>query len=142
MISTKKVNLTKPYLTKKIAPSSLKTVLASTHQTAYRLYLITNGIEELQHFVEAKHDKFWISGTVKTIAAPASNVKKQVWSIIHLKPILDKKPRYELKCSVTLKATNKDVYRCKLTSINPEMIYKQIQECIHEIKEIINEKNY
>jgi len=136
------INLKAPYLTKKIEPTAFKTVLGSTYQTAYRLYLITNEIKELQYFIESKDQDYSISSYVKTIAAPAGDVKRQVWSIKHLSPLLQKKPKYELRCSVTCKKTNKEIYRCELTSINQTVIYKQIQDCISEIKQLLDEKNY
>jgi hypothetical protein len=135
-----KVLLKKPYFTKKIEPTAFKTVLGSTHQTAYRLYLIRNEIEELQHFINVKHPDLWVSATVKTVAAPAGLARQQVWSVKHLKPILEKKPRFELKCSVTDKMSNKEIYRCEQVSINETTIYQQIQECINDLNQIINEK--
>jgi len=41
-----KIDLDSLYITKKIEASAFKTVLASTYQTAYRLYLITNSIKD------------------------------------------------------------------------------------------------
>lgn len=136
------IKLDKPYLTKKIEPTAFKTALGSTYQTAYRLYLITNEIKELQHFLEITHPDVWVSGTVKTIAVPAGEVKKQVWAVNHLAPLLQKKPAYELKCKVTNKQTNQAVYQCEITSINQSVIYKQVQDCIGEIKQLLDEKNY
>lgn len=141
-MTIKSINLKKPYLTKKIEPSAFKTILDSTYQTAYRLYLITNEIEELQYFLEVTHPELWISATVKTEAVPAGLAKKQVWSVSHLAPLLQKKPQYQLKCNIIHKQTNQELYRCELTSINSIVIYKQVQDCINEIKQIIDEKIY
>lgn len=135
------INLQPPYLTKKIEPTAFKTALGSTYQTAYRLYLITNEIEELQHFIEVKHPEVWVTGTVKTEAAPAGEVKQQIWAVKHLAPLLSKKPRYILKCSVTQKSTNQELYRCEITTVNKNTIYKQVQDCINDIKQLLNEKN-
>ena len=63
------IRLIEPYIIKKIEASAFKTVLASTYQTAYRLYLITNGIKEIQNFYEATHPDYYILATVKTIAS-------------------------------------------------------------------------
>lgn len=136
------INLQSPYLTQSIEPSAFKTALGSTYQTAYRLYLITNQIEELQHFIEVKHPEVWVTATVKTEAALAGRAKRQAWAVSHLTPLLRKKPRYILKCNVTLKSTNQEIYRCDLVSINPSTIYKQIQDCINDIKLLLDEKNY
>ena len=135
------INLQPPYITKKIEPTAFKTALGSTYQAAYRLYLIANEIKELQHFVEAKHPDLWVNATIKTQAAPAGAAKNQIWAVTHLAPLLLKRPKYILKCSVTQKSTNQEVYRCELITSNQNAIYKQVQECINYIKPLLNEKD-
>lgn len=142
MMTINSIRLHQPYITKKIEPSAFKTVLGSTYQTAYRLYLITNEIEELQHFIQIKHPELWVTATIKIEAAPVGEVKRQIWSVKHLVPLLSKKSRYILKCSVTQKSTNRELYRCELTTVNKNTIYKQIQDCITDLKQLIDEKNY
>jgi hypothetical protein len=131
------IRLLKPYITKKIEASAFKTVLASTYQTAYRLYLITSGIKEVQPFYEFSHPDYYVAATVKTIAAPAGEVRSQVWNVKHLAPLLRKKPRYVLKCSVTNKLTNKIIYRSEITSIKAQTIYDQIQECVLDLDTLL-----
>lgn len=137
MIETKKIKLGQPYISKKIEASAFKTVLASTYQTAYRLYIITAGDKELQEFAELKHDEYSLSAYVKTQFSPAGDAKRQIWSVKHLQPLLSKKPKYELKCTLTHKMSNKEVYKCNLVTINKSEIYNQIQECIEEINKIL-----
>tara|TARA_R110000850_G_scaffold19538_2_gene59057 strand:+ start:79 stop:540 length:462 start_codon:yes stop_codon:yes gene_type:complete len=131
------IKLLKPYITKKLEASAFKTILASTYQTAYRLYLITSGIKEVQPFYEFSHPDYYITATVKTIAAPAGEVRSQVWNVKHLTPLLRKKPRYLLKCNVIDKITNKIIYRSEITSIKKQTIYNQIQECVSELDSIL-----
>ena len=131
------IRLLKPYITKKLEASAFKTILASTYQTAYRLYLITSGIKEVQPFYEFSHPDYYITATVKTIAAPAGEVRSQVWNVKHLTPLLRKKPRYLLKCNVIDKITNKIIYRSEITSIKKQTIYNQIQECVSELDSIL-----
>ena len=128
-----KISLQKPYITQKIEASALKTILASTYQTAYRLYLITSGIKEVQSFYESDNPDFYVLASVKTEAAPVGQVRDQIWNIKHLHPLLNKKPRYLLRVTVTNKLTNKNVYSCELVSIKRETIYNQIQECILDL---------
>lgn len=130
------IKLQTKFITKKIEASAFKTVLASTYQTAYRLYLITNGIKELQPFYEEDHPDYFINCSVKTVAAAAGEARAQVWNVRHLQPILRKKPRFILRCSITEKKTNKEIYRCKLITKNEYEIYRQIQECINDIHDI------
>ena len=130
------IKLYTKFITKKIEASAFKTVLASTYQTAYRLYLITNGIKEFQPFYEETHPDYFINCGVKTEAAVAGEARAQVWNVRHLQPILRKKPRFILRCSITEKKTNKEVYKCKLITKNEYEIYKQIQECINYIHDI------
>ena len=127
------IKLLKPYITKKLEASAFKTILASTYQTAYRLYLITSGIKEVQPFYEFSHPDYYITATVKTIAAPAGEVRSQVWNVKHLTPLLRKKPRYVLKCNVIDKIT----YRSEITSIKKQTIYNQIQECVSELDSLL-----
>ena len=131
------IKLLKPYITKKLEASAFKTILASTYQTAYRLYLITSGIKEVQPFYEFSHPDYYITATVKTIAAPAGEVRSQVWNVKHLTPLLRKKPRYVLKCNVIDKITNKIIYRSEITSIKKQTIYNQIQECVSELDSLL-----
>jgi hypothetical protein len=142
MIVQNNIVLKKPYISKKIKSSAIKTVLDSTYQTAYRLYLITNDIKELQEFAELEHEDYFLTALVKTECSLAGEAKIQAWNIKHLQPLLNKKPAYNLRCNLTHKMSNKEVYRCNLKSIKSEEIYNQIQECITEINNILkNEKN-
>ena len=136
------IHLKEPYITKKIDSDTLRLILDSTHQTAYRIYLLTNEIKAVQPFVECYEADYWVRATVKTTAAFTGEARRQAWAIRHLQPLLHKRPRYKVSCSVTHKMTNKEVYRCELETINKTSIYKQIQDCISELNDIIYEKNH
>jgi|TARA_B110000971_G_scaffold211326_1_gene239537 hypothetical protein len=131
------IRLNPAFISKKIEPTAFKTALASSHHTAYQLYLITNGFKELLHFFEYTGDEYFVSATVKTEAGFIGEAKKQVWSVKHLQPLMKKKPIYTLRCSVTEKATNKEVYRCVLESKDSRAIYNQIEESITDLVEIL-----
>ena len=112
-----KISLQRPYITRKIEASALKTVLASTYQTAYRLYLITNGIKEVQSFYENENKDYNVIASIKTSAAAAGEARAQIWNVKHLQPLLSKKPLYILRCRVTHKESNKIVYRSEIITI-------------------------
>ena len=131
------ITLLKPYITKKIEPRTLKGVLNSTYHTAYRLYLITNGIKEVQSFYESANDDYYVIANVKTIAAVTGEARSQVWNIKHFAPILRKKPRYVLKCNVTDKITNKIIYSYTITSIKEQTIYNSIHQCVLDLDHIL-----
>lgn len=133
MIKRKPARLPSFYISKKIEPTAFKTALASTYQTAYRLYLITNGIKELTEFLEYSGDDYMVMGTVKTTASFIGEAKEQVWSVKHLQPLIKNKPLYTIKCSVTCKKTNKEIYRCEKSSRRPMHIYNQIEEIFKDI---------
>lgn len=133
MLRRKPAKLPQFYISKKIEPTAFKTALASTYQTAYRLYLITNGIKELTEFIEYEGDDYMIMGTIKTTASFIGEAKEQVWAIKHLQPLMKNKPLYTIKCSVTCKKTNKELYRCEKSSKKPMHIYNQIEEIITDI---------
>ena len=132
-----KTRLFKPYISKKIEPGTLQKVLDSPYQTVYRLYLISNGIKELKEFASISSEEYDLTAYVKTECGFAGEASRQVWSIIHLQPLLQKKPLYTLRCELRHLMTNKVIYKCTLEHKNPEIIYDQIQECITNLKEIL-----
>jgi len=132
-----KISLQRPYIITKIDASALKTVLASTYQTAYRLYLITNGIKEVQSFYESENTEYNVVACIKTEAAAAGEAKAQMWNVRHLLPLLSKKPRYILRCKVTHKKTNKLIYRNEVVTIKPDTIYANIQECVSYLDNLL-----
>lgn len=133
-----KFNLQEPYITKKIDASALKTVLASTYQTAYRLYLITNNVKEVQSFYENENKDYHVIASIKTSAAAAGEARAQIWNVKHLQPILRIKPRYILRCRVTNKQTNKVIYRSEIISIKADTIYSEVMLCIKDLDKILN----
>jgi hypothetical protein len=132
-----KVKLSKPYISKKLEASTLRAVLDSTHQTAYRLYLIANGIKELQKFASISSDEYSLTANVITECGFIGDAKAQLWNIIHLQPLLLKKPKYILRCELVHLITNKTLYRCVFEHKNSEEIYNQVQECIDNLKNIL-----
>lgn len=132
-----KTRLFKPYISKKIEPGTLQKVLDSSHQTTYRLYLIANGIKEIQEFASISDEEYDLIAYVKTECGFVGEASKQVWAITHLQPLLQKKPLYTLRCELKNMMSNKVIYKCVLEHKNPEVIYDQIQECITNLKEIL-----
>jgi hypothetical protein len=132
-----KVKLPKPYISKKLEANTLRAVLDSTHQTAYRLYMIANGVKELQKFASIESDKYILTANVATECGFIGEAKSQIWNIIHLQPLLLKKPKFIVRCELVHLMSNKTVYRCVFEHKNPEEIYNQIQECIDNLKNIL-----
>jgi hypothetical protein len=136
-VQFEKTRLFKPYISKKIEPGTLQKVLDSPYQTAYRLYLISNGIKELQDFASISSEEYDLTAYVKTECGFIGDASKQVWSITHLQPLLQKKPLYTIRCELRHLMTNNIIYKCTLSYKNPDVIYNQIQECIDNLKEIL-----
>ena len=134
----KLIRLQKPYFGKKLHADTIKTILISPYQTAYRLYVMINDIFESQDFIDIKHTDYSVFATVKTVAAPIGEARSQIWSITHLQPILRKKPRYIVKCSVTHKLSNKVVYKFRLETLNPNEVYNAIAQCTDEVEAILS----
>lgn len=132
-----KVRLKNQYISKKIEAGALKQVLNSTHHTAYRLYLIANGIKELQKFATIDSEEYSLTAYIKTECGFAGEAKEQVWKITHLQPLLRKIPKYTLKCELKHLMSNNIIYKCTLEHRNKDVIYNQIQDCINNLKEII-----
>ena len=136
-VQFEKTRLFSPYISKKIDSGTLQKVLESPYQTAYRLYLIANGIKELQEFASIKSEEYDLTAYVKTECGFVGDASKQVWSITHLQPLLRKKPLYTIRCELKHLMSNNVIYKCTLEHKNPEEIYNQIQECINNLKEIL-----
>jgi hypothetical protein len=136
-VQFERTRLFKPYISKKIEPGTLQKVLDSPYQTAYRLYLISNGIKELQDFASISSEEYDLTAYVKTECGFIGDASKQVWSITHLQPLLQKKPLYTIRCELRHLMTNNVIYKCTLSHKNPDVIYNQIQECIDNLKEIL-----
>lgn len=132
-----KVKLSKPYISKKIEATALRAILDSTYQTAYRLYLIANGIKELQKFASISSDEYLLTANVVTECGFIGEAKTQIWNVIHLQPLQLKKPKYIVRCELIHLMSNKTVYRCIFEHKNPEVIYNQVQECIDNLKTIL-----
>jgi hypothetical protein len=132
-----KVKLSKPYISKKIEATALRVILNSTYQTAYRLYLIANGIKELQKFASISSNEYLLTANVVTECGFIGEAKTQIWNVIHLQPLQLKKPKYILRCELIHLMSNKTVYRCIFEHKNPEVIYNQVQECIDNLKTIL-----
>lgn len=137
-IQKNNVELNSLYITKKIEASAFKTMLASTYQTAYRLYYITNGIKELQNFYEVEDSLYTVMATVKTEAALAGDARQQAWNVKHLHPLLNKKPKWIVKCSITEKSSNDCIYKSYFVSKNEMSIYEQIQDVIKDIDNVLH----
>ena len=133
----KAIKLQKPYFSKKLHTDTIKTVLVSPYQTAYRLYILINDIFESQDFIDITHDDYFITATVKTVAVPIGEAKRQIWNVKHLQPILKKKPRYIIKCTVTSKATNKDVFKFRNETLNENTVYSDILYCVNELEKLL-----
>lgn len=131
------IRLNNPYISKKLESRTLKEVLDSNYHTVYRLYLIANGIRELQQFADIKGDEYSLTAYVKTECGFVGEAKSQVWEITHLQPLLLKKPKYTLRCELKHLQSNKVIYKCVLEHKNQEAIYNQVQECIDNLNKII-----
>ena len=132
-----KVRLKSLYLNKKLEAGTLKEVLASDYNVAHRLYLITNGIKELQEFANVKSEEYSLIAYIKTTHAFTGEAKSQIWAVTHLQPLLIKNPKYSLRCELRHLQSNRVVYKCTLEHKNQEIIYNQIQECIDNLNTII-----
>ena len=139
MLKVNRVRLNDLYLTKKIDPDALRKVLGSSYKTAYRLLMVVNDCKELQEFAETDHGDFFLTAFVRTEFALHGDAKKQAWSVSPLQPLLQNKPKYTLKCTLTHRMSNRDIYKSELVSKRPQDIYGEIQECISDLTNILEE---
>jgi hypothetical protein len=126
-----------PYINKKLESSSIPTILKSDHHTAYRLYLITNNIKEVENFETIDSLDYSLIAYIKTECGFTGLARKQIWDIIHLQPLLKKIPRYTLRCELRHKMTDNVIYKCTFQHKNMNVMYTQIQECIKQLNKIL-----
>jgi hypothetical protein len=126
-----------PYINKKLESSSIPTILKSDHHTAYRLYLITNNIKEVENFATIDSLDYSLIAYIKTECGFTGLARKQIWDIIHLQPLLKKIPRYTLRCELRHKMTDNVIYKCTFQHKNMNVMYTQIQECIKQLNKIL-----
>lgn len=136
-LTAEKIRLCTLYLSKKLESKTIKEILNSTYQTAYRLYLIVNGVKELQEFATLDSSEYSLTAYVKTEFGFVGDAKAQVWSITHLQPLLLLKPKYVVKCELKHLLSNNIKYRCILEHKNQEVVYNQIHDCIDNLNKIL-----
>jgi len=138
-LTPERTRLISPYIDRKLKAETIKPVLHidSSCQTIYQIYLISNGIKEMQDFCSIDSDEYSLTATVKTECGFLGEAKRQVWAITHLQPLLSKKPLYTITCELTHLMSNDIKYRCTFSSKRQDEIYTQIQDIIKELEEIL-----
>lgn len=135
-IQQDRVQLIKPYATTKLNHNTLKAVIKSPLETVYRLYLIAEGIKEVQEFATIHSDEYSLTAIVKTECAFIGEAKDQIRTIPKLNALLTRRPLYIVKCELRHLMTNDIVYRCEFKHNKEAAIYNQIQECINQLNHI------
>lgn len=131
------MNIPVSYINKKLESSSIPTILNSNYHTAYRLYLITNGIKEVEDFATTDSPDYDLVAYIKTECGFTGDARKQVWNITHLQPLLKKIPKYTLRCELRHKQTNEIIYKCTYQHKNINVMYTHVQECIKQLNKKI-----
>lgn len=91
----------KPYLTKRLDHSTLSKVLDSSPFVVNGIYMLKNDVEQqIQLFEEDKIGSFTITGYVKVNWAYAGQARAQVSNIKTLRPLIRKRPSYDLRISI------------------------------------------
>ena len=138
VINTKVNN---PYITKKLRPDTLSRVLESHESAVYRLYLLTNELKEIQYFAEMFHEGISFSATLKTEYALAGDARIQVRDISLFNNLLNKKPKYVIRCDYSDLYSNKNIFSYHHEVSTKIQVYNSIKQCLEELVIKLNEKS-
>ena len=138
VINTKVKN---PYIIKKLKSDTLTKVLNSHESTVYRLYLLANELKEIQHFAEMSHPGISLSATLKTEYAFAGGARTQIQDIFTFNNLLNKKPKYIIKCECIDLYSNKNIFVYRHEVSTKRQVYNSIKQCLSELVSKLNKKS-
>ena len=130
-----------PYITKKLKPDTLTKVLDSHTATVYRLYLLANSVKEINHFAEMSHPGISLTATLKTEYAFAGDARTQIQGISLFSKLLDKKPKFTIKCECIDLYSNKNIFVYMHEVSTKRHVYNSIKHCLEELVTKLNQKS-
>lgn len=139
-ISVINVKVQKPYITKKLKHDTLTKVLDSHESILYRLYLLTNELKALSHFAEMQHPGISLSATLITHFAFAGDARSQIKDIRGFNSLLDKSPKYKIKCECIDLYSNKNIFMYVHEVSTERQVYNSIKLCLEQLVNKLNEK--
>ena len=138
VINTKVSN---PYITKKLKQDTLSRVLESHESAVYRLYLLTNELKEIQYFAEMFHEGISFTATLKTEYALAGDARIQVQDISLFNNLLNKRPKYVIKCECIDLYSNRNIFLYRHEVSTKRQVYNSIKQCLEELVIKLNKKS-
>lgn len=132
------VNLPKFYITEGLDKDSLRKILDSAPSVYLNLLLIKNGVKPSYDFATLDSSRYTLVASVKVSYAIVGAAKAQAWSVTHFKPVLGKKPKYEILCGLKDMHSNKFIYKNTFISIKPEAIYNRIQSYFEDLQILLD----
>jgi hypothetical protein len=129
-----------PYITKPLHKDAVARILDASDQTLYRLYQITNDKKELNYFAELsdKDSEYSFSAYVKTSFTFGGGAREQIKNLGNNKALLDKRPMYEVKCSLSNLYTNKSIYKYSHKVTTQCQVYNSMELCLQELNNKLN----
>ena len=137
MLKRLKVNLHKPYISDPLERKTLKESLSMDIGVVYNLYLLKNGLKELNRFAELKVPNYELVAHVRVNYAFIGSAKTQVWGVKTFAKLLKRKPAYTIFCALNSLVENKIVYYCRHTTRKQEVIYDLIEDSYSKIQNLI-----
>ena len=131
--------LDSPYITKPLHKNTVSKMLKGKDATIYRLYQITDGKKELHYFAEIVGDNTYsFSAYVKTTFAFAGDAREQINNIGQFSKLLQNKPKYEVKCSMTELYTNETIFEYNHEVSTEALAYNSMEHCVKELNSKLN----
>lgn len=138
MLKRLKVNLQQPYISEPLDSDTFKKALSSDVSVVHSLYVIKNGLKAVQKFAQLDDPNYLLIAHVRTEYGFIGAAKKQAWSVTGFSSLLKGKPKYTLSCILHNLKTNQYQYYNKIESLNPDTIYKHIEEMYQDLQIIFN----
>jgi hypothetical protein len=127
------------YITKPLHEDTVDRISDASDSTVYRLYQIINDKKELNYFAELiKAEGYSFSAYVKTSFAFGGGAREQISNIGNNVTLLDKRPMYEVKCTLTNLNTNESMYRYSHKITNLSQVYNSMELCLQELNNKLN----
>lgn len=138
MLKRNIVKLDTPYISEPIDQESFKRALDADLGVVHQLYVLKNGFKSVQSFATIDNPDYDLRAYVRTDYGYVGRAKNQVWSVTRFAKILKNKPRYTLSCFAHNYKTNQYEYYNKVESLNPDVIYRAIEETYQDLQILFN----
>lgn len=127
-ISRLKVNIEDLYISKPLEKNTYLKVIGENHNTIHSLYLITNELKSMYHFLELDdHKTYSINAYISVFHGYCGKARQQIGVIKSMSDKLKQRPYFKITYKIIEKSNMKELFVIKHVSTNKNEIYKLIE---------------